>query len=362
MEDFTGRPNHVRFSILSIDGGGIRGLIPALIVKELERRLTPEGGPRARLADYFHLFVGTSTGGLIALGLNTEDKATGHWMDGAALEHIYRDEGPAIFRRSLWHRLVSAFGWRRPKHSDRKLEEVLKGHFGDVRLAAAQSEVVAVAYDMSVRRPHFFKRYRAQESAERNPTMVEAAMATSCGPTYFPSYGVNSDAMVDGGVFAANPTIAAIAEALKRTEAPAGLKPDELLVVSLGTGVHEKTDGFRQDQVRRWGRIGWVRQRAGELPLLEAIFDGQSEAADHWAHMIVNQPGDQPTDKDPVGHGPRYYRFQASLPPGFGMDDAGQDRLDGLEAAADELIQSRADELDEVAAQLRAIHELSAAR
>jgi uncharacterized protein len=357
MEDLTGRPNRVRFSILSIDGGGIRGLIPALIVKELERRLTPEGGPRARLADYFHLFVGTSTGGLIALGLNTEDKATGNWMDGSSLEHIYRDEGPAIFHRSVKQRLLSGFGWLGPKHSDRKLEEVLKGHFGDVRLATARCEVVAVAYDMSARRPHFFKRYRAQESDERNPTMVEAAMATSCGPTYFPSYGVNSDAMVDGGVFAANPTIAAIAEALKRTDAPANLKPDELLVVSLGTGVHENTAGFSHSQVRRWGRIGWVRQRAGELPLLEAIFDGQSEAADHWAHMIVNQPGDQPSDKDPVGRGPRYYRFQASLPRGFAMDDAGQERLDGLEAAANELIESRASELADVAAQLRAIHQ-----
>jgi predicted acylesterase/phospholipase RssA len=357
MEDFTGHPNQARFSILSIDGGGIRGLIPALIVKELERRLTPEGGPRARLADYFHLFVGTSTGGLIALGLNAEDKATGHWMDGAALEHIYRDEGPAIFDRGLMHKLVSVFGWRRPKHSDRKLEEVLKGHFGDVRLADARCEVVAVAYDMRARRPHFFKRYRAQESAERNPTLVEAAMATSCGPTYFPSYGVNGEPMVDGGVFAANPTIAAIAEALKRTDAPANLKPDELLVVSLGTGVHEKPSGFDQSQVSRWGKIGWVRQRAGELPLLEAIFDGQSEAADHWAHMIVNQPGDQPSDKDPIGHGPRYYRFQASLPHGVAMDDARKDRLDGLEAAAQELIHSRASELDDVAGKLRAMHQ-----
>jgi predicted acylesterase/phospholipase RssA len=361
VAESSGRQDSVRFSILSIDGGGIRGLVPALIVKELERRLTREGDRSAELADYFHLFVGTSTGGLIALGLNARDQTTGTWMDGSALERIYRDEGRAIFRRSVRRKLLSGFGWLRPKHSDRELEHVLERHFGETKLADARREVVAVAYDMSVRRPHFFKRYRAQESEARNPTMVKAAMATSCGPTYFPSYEVNSDAMVDGGVFAANPTIAAIAEALKRTTEPANLKPDELLVVSLGTGVHEKKSGFSQAQVRRWGRIGWVHQKAGELPLLEAIFDGQSEAADHWAHMILNQPGDQPSGEDPVGHGPRYYRFQASLPRGFAMDDARPERLDGLQAAAEELIQARAKELDEVVGQLRRLHEAGVA-
>lgn len=77
MADSTGHQNRVRFCILSIDGGGIRGLIPALIVKELERRLSPETDGTAQLADYFHLFVGTSTGGLIALGLNARDESTG---------------------------------------------------------------------------------------------------------------------------------------------------------------------------------------------------------------------------------------------------------------------------------------------
>jgi predicted acylesterase/phospholipase RssA len=357
VADDPGRETPARFSILSIDGGGIRGLIPALIVQELERRLTPEGEPRANLADYFDLFVGTSTGGLIALGLTAVDEETKELlMDGAALAQIYRDrdEGQAIFQRSTTQKLLSGFGWLRPKHSDRKLEQVLKSHFGNTRLAGARREVVAVAYDMTKRRPHFFKRYRAREGGARDSTMVEAAMATSCGPTYFPSYKVNDDAMVDGGVFAANPTMAAIAEALKRTEDPADLKPHELLVVSLGTGVHEKESGFANKQVRRWGKIGWMWPQKGELALLEAIFDGQSEAANHWAHMIVNQPRKQPSEEE-IGTGPRYYRFQADLPPGYAMDDARPKRLDGLEEAAQNLIDQRAGDLRDVAALLHRI-------
>jgi hypothetical protein len=351
----TGGETPPRFSILSIDGGGIRGLIPALIVKELEQRLGAEG-EKAALTDYFDLFVGTSTGGLIALGLNTPDQSGGGLMDGSTLEQIYVSEGPAIFRRSFLQKVRSGLGWLGPKHSGKALERVLARHFGEARLAGAKREVVAVAYDMTTREPHFFKRYRAKEdeaSERRNPTMVAAAMATSCGPTYFPSFEVAQTAMVDGGVFAASPTLAAIAEALKRTTDPKDLRPTELLVVSLGTGVHNKESGFTQRQVSRWGRIDWVRPRGGDSPLLEAIFDGQSDAADHWAHMIVNRPDEPPSATAPVGRGPRYFRFQADLPRGFPMDDAGERQLDGLREAAESVIRTRTEELDQVVQRLR---------
>jgi uncharacterized protein len=356
VADSTGSEPTVRFSILSIDGGGIRGLIPALVVKELEKRLGRDGPP-AHLTDYFDLFAGTSTGGLIVLGLNSLNAADpdGKLIDGTALERIYVEDGPAIFRRSFFQRLRSLNGWIRPKHTGEELERVLGRYFGDAHLAQAKEEVVAVAYDMTERGPRFFKRYRAlehQESELRNPKVVAAAMATACGPTYFPSYEVDAKAMVDGGVFAANPTLAAIAEALKRTVDPNDLRPIELLVVSLGTGVPKRGSGFGQGTVKRWGRIGWVLPQHGESPLLEAIFDGQSDAADHWAHMIVNRPDEPPASAAAVGHGPRYFRFQADLQRPFAMDDAREPTLDALRQVAATLIQERSDELDQVTDQL----------
>jgi predicted acylesterase/phospholipase RssA len=206
---------------------------------------------------------------------------------------------------------------------------------------------------MKHREPHFFKRWRAAESDQRNPRMVDAAVATASAPTYFPSHGIDNRALVDGGVFASNPTVAAISEALKRTtDEPANLHPSDLLVISIGTGVHEA--GFEQREVARWGKIGWIRPKGGEPRLLGAVLDGQSDAADHWAHMILNhEPGDPFPEPEQVGaEGPRYFRLQARLGRDFPMDDASRGALDALEAAASELISTHDRQLTEIAKRL----------
>jgi uncharacterized protein len=344
-----------RFRILSIDGGGIRGLIPALIVADLEERLRKRTGERRALADYFHLFAGTSTGGLISLGLTAPGAAdpSRPRMDGARLVSLYRDEGRRIFRRSFWRRLATLDGWLRPKHSPGELRKVLEEQLGPAPVSDLLRDVVVTSYDMTRSEPHFFKRWRARQREERNPSIVEAGMATALAPTYFPSFELRDSALVDGGVFAGNPTIAAIAEALKRrSDEPAQLAPRELFVVSLGTGVHRKA-GFPQRQVARWGRIGWIKPQRGSPPLLDAMLDGQSDAADHWAHMLLNhEPTDPaPTEAD-LGHGPRYFRFQADLRQPFGMDDASTPALDELERVAKVVIEQRAAELDAVADEL----------
>ena len=342
-----------RFRILSVDGGGIRGLIPALVLEELERRLNQELGEERPLSDCFHLVAGTSTGGLIALGLTAPDPSGQRpRLSAADLVRFYRDQGPRIFGGWL-QRLLSLGGWLGPKHSPAVLERVLRESLGEVKLRDALRDVVVTAYDMTRREPHFFKRWRAAESEARNPEMVDAALATAAAPTYFPSHGIGDSALVDGGVFASNPTVAAVAEALKRTEdEPANLRPQDLLVVSLGTGVHET--GFGQREVRRWGKIGWIRPRGEEPALIAAILDGQSDAADHWAHMILNhEPGDPlPEPQDIGARGPRYFRLQVVLPGGLAMDDASPGALERLAAAARELIETHDEQLTEIARRL----------
>jgi hypothetical protein len=221
-----------------------------------------------------------------------------------------------------------------------------------VALAEALRDVVITTYDMRSREPHFFKRWRARESGQRNPGIVDAALATAAAPTYFPSHGIEDRALVDGGVFASNPTVAAISEALKRSaDEPARVRPQDLLVVSLGTGVHEV--GVEQRRVRGWGRIGWIWPRGGEAPLLGAVLDGQSDAADHWAHMMLNhEPGDPVPAGGEIGAGPRYFRLQVRLGSSYAMDDAKQERLDGLMEAGRSLIEEQDERLAQVAARL----------
>jgi len=347
-----------RFRILTVDGGGIRGLIPALVLAELERRLAERVGEQARISDFFHLLAGTSTGGLIALSLTAPDPdLAGRPLIGAReLAALYVEDGPDIFRRGLGHRLSTLDGLIGPKYSLAPLEEAVKRRLGDARLAQALREVIVTAYDMTDRQPYFFKRWRAREPDQaehhavetRNNLIVDAALATSAAPTYFPSHELGGKALVDGGVYAGNPVIAAIAEALKRTESPGRLSTEDLLVVSIGTGVNE--EGFAHGEVSGWGKLGWILPHGGEPPILSAVLDGASDGADHWAHMLLNHdPGTEAPTAGEIGRGPRYFRLQVRLDGPIALDDAGEDALERkLPAAAEALIASHETEIEEI--------------
>lgn len=332
-----------RFRILAIDGGGIRGLIPAIVLRELERRLVEETGEDRPLCDWFHLFAGTSTGGLLALALTAPDP-----LRGEQLVQLYSDpdQGPRIFADRH-----GFDGWTDPKYTHDELRRVLEEQIGrDVRLSQARRELVVTSYDMHGREPFFFKRWRAVESDERDQTMVEAGIATASAPTYFPSFALGDRALVDGGVFAANPTIAAIAEALKRRDDPGELVPHELFAVSLGTGSYERS--YEQRDVAGWGKIGWITPSGGgEPPILAAMLDGQSDAADHWAHMLLNHEPQQGVPAA-IGRGERYYRLQVKLPGDYAMDDARQESLERLSDAADRLLADRSDDVEAIVAKL----------
>ena len=344
-----------RFRVLAIDGGGIRGLIAARVIARLEELISAEAGDERRIADCFQMIAGTSTGGLIALGLTAPHPASPGRprLGGEDLVALYREEGPRIFGDTL-HKLLSLGGWIAPKHSSKGLERALRDRLGDSRLSDALRELLITAYDMAEPGPHFFKRWRARESGDRDATMVEVGLATAAAPTYLPARGLDGRALVDGGLFASNPAVAAVVEALKRRDdEPHDLSPGELLLVSLGTGQHEV--GHPQSEVRRWGRIGWIWPRREDPALIAAFLDGQSDAAHHWAEILLNhEPGLAVADPARQGRGPRYYRFQASLAQGTPLDDARPQALEQLNAAADRLLEERGGELRELARRLAA--------
>lgn len=350
-DEMTRQPD--RFRILSIDGGGIRGLIAARVIARLEELISAEAEEERRLADCFQMFAGTSTGGLLALGLTVPDPAdpTRPRLSGSDLVDLYLSEGPRIFGDTL-HKLLSLGGWIAPKHSEGRLERALRERFGDARLGAALRELIVTSYDMSEPGPHFFKRWRARQSADRDVAMVDVGLATSAAPTYFPSRGLAGRALVDGGLFAANPSVAAMVEALKRRdEEPRDLSAGELLLVSLGTGQHET--GHPQSRVRRWGRIGWILPRRQDPALIAAFLDGQSDAADHWAEILLNhEPGRAALNPAAKGAGPRYFRFQTTLPVSTPLDDARPGALEQLNEAADRLLADQDERLREVARRL----------
>src|SRR5512138_854795 len=149
-----------KFRILCVDGGGIRGLIPALVIAEIEKRLQSEAGPQARASDYFHMFGGTSTGGLVALSLTAPDdqKPERPRVSADQLAGFYTEDGPGIFHRSLWQRLRTLWGWLGPKYTLGPLEAAIERRLGTTRIQHALRELIVTSYDMTNREPYFFKR------------------------------------------------------------------------------------------------------------------------------------------------------------------------------------------------------------
>lgn len=321
------------FRVLSIDGGGIRGLIPALVLADLERRT----GRAA--AECFDLIAGTSTGGILALGLACPGPGGRPRYSARNLADLYLREGGRIFEESLWRRLTNPMGLRAAKYPSEGLEAVLAQYFGDSRLKDALVEVLVTAYDLEKRDAFFYRRRRAREEGRYDVPMRVAARATSAAPTYFEpalvAWPGERDVLVDGGVFANNPAMCAYAEAQERL-GEAGCGSDDLLLVSLGTGCH--TRPYHYEDAKGWGVAGWSR------PVLDVIFDGVADTVDYQLRQVL-PPGS--------GARPTYLRFQAGLEAGLSeMDDASQEHLEGLCRAAETLIQRQGQDLEALARRL----------
>jgi patatin-like phospholipase/acyl hydrolase len=303
--------------ILTIDGGGIRGLIPALVLAEIERRT---GRPTAEL---FDLIAGTSTGGILACGL-TRPGPDGRPLHSAdALAELYRTEGPKIFDRSLRKQITSAGGLIDERYDDAALNAALATYLGDARLKDAVTDVLITAYDFKDRFAFFFRSSRARTDDAYDFSMAEAARATAAAPTYFEPVEVTDAAgartypLIDGGVYAVNPAMCAYAEVV-------GSSADISVIAALGTGSHTKAYAF--EDVKGWGRLEWAQ------PVLDMVFDGVVDTVDFEATTLSRG---------------RYRRLQAELRyASDALDDAGEANLRRLEGDAERLIAEHSAEIE----------------
>ena len=202
--------------ILSLDGGGIRGLIPARILEEIE---TQTKQPVHKL---FDLISGTSTGGILAVGLTTpRTRAGARPCTAKEMVDLYAERGNEIFSRSFW-KSVTSLGDE--KYDAAPLERILHDMLGDAELKDTVRDIVVTSYDIEARKPYLFKTSRAKETSGRNHLLRHVARATSAAPTCFEAFLLDESqwaneahhrrALVDGGVFANNPSMIALSEAL----------------------------------------------------------------------------------------------------------------------------------------------------
>lgn len=317
--------------ILAIDGGGIRGLIPAMILAEIERRT------QRPIASLFDLIAGTSTGGILALGLTKPDDEGVAAYSARDLVDFYDRDGPLIFNRSIFNRVRCAGGVREQRYPAGPIEAVLQRYFGAAPLSAALTEVLISSYDIERRIPFFFKRHLART----DPTHIDypmriVARATSAAPTYFDPLRMRClgeddyFALIDGGVFANNPSMCALAEAR-------AIYPDrgDVFLLSLGTGGH--TRRYPIEDAEHWGLLGWAR------PILNIALDATNVAVDYQCRQLL-----------PPRHGvQRYLRLQTLLDVGNDdMDDARRSNLRILRLVAQRMIREYDEDLDRACATL----------
>jgi patatin-like phospholipase/acyl hydrolase len=313
--------------ILSIDGGGIRGLIPAVVLAEIERRT------HRRIAELFDLVAGTSTGGILACALTApspQDPSRPRFA-AAELSGLYEREGPDIFSRSLLRRVTTLDGLLEERYDDQGLVRALTTYLDETRLGEALVPVLVTAYELRRREAFFFRSERARQDPAYDFAMVDVAHATSAAPTYFEPVDVRAAdgggpwSLVDGGVFATNPAMCAYAEVIR--DGPVDL------VASLGTG--QLTRPIDPAAARGWGELKWAR------PVIDVVFDGVADTVDFELSRLL----------DPGG----YVRLQTQLTRASDdLDDASPANLTALRAEADALVAARDREIDDLCARLTA--------
>ncbi|RLU00191.1 CBASS cGAMP-activated phospholipase [Ketobacter sp.] len=233
------------FRILSIDGGGIRGVYPAHILKCIEERL------EINLLETVDMIAGTSTGSIVAAGVACDVRAK-------EIEEMYQQHGKAIFKKKRSYipgkKLRNAFQpMQESIYDSENLYAVLSGVFGDVTLGEIDKPLLLPATDIGNGNVHVFKsRYSAEFTRDPKVKLKDAVLASCSAPTFFDPHRVDAYLLSDGGLWANNPALAAVIDAQKRLEIPL----NEIRVLSLGTG-HAKT-AYGLKQGRRWGfATGW---------------------------------------------------------------------------------------------------------
>ncbi|HTN53546.1 MAG TPA: patatin-like phospholipase family protein [Anaeromyxobacter sp.] len=326
-------------TILTLDGGGMRGVLTGCVLAALEEEATKAAGTPQPIAGLFDLVAGTSTGGILALALACPDEAdpSRPRHRAEALVELYVKRGPAIFGSVLPGPLRVLKQLFAPKYGAAGLEATLREYLGDHRMHEAVTRVMVTSYDTARGGPYFFKSWRPPEADhagrdwwnEDDYLLREAARGTSAAPTYFPPFALaplspseGTKSLVDGGVFANQPGVCALAEAFRL------FPPDghDHLVVSVGTGYAQRT--LLYPQLRWRGALAW----AG--PLLEVVFDGVSEATDYELGELL-----------PDG---AFHRFQSDSVD-IALDDASPEGIQKLLAAGNDLVDAHRAELQELA-------------
>jgi len=323
-----------KFRILSIDGGGIRGIIPGQILVDLEEKLRDATGKTdVCISDYFDLIAGTSTGGILACALLCpgSEKPKKPRFTAQEVVDLYMERGDEIFSIPVFHKLRTAFGVLDEKYPSKGIEDALNDYFGNTKLSMLRKPCLISAYDVTRRKATFFTSHDAKKDPAKDFLIRDVARATSAAPTYFECANVESLTgvhypLIDGGVFVNNPALCAYAEAHNNFKVTAR----EMIILSLGTG--SVKEEYEYKKVSDWSMIEWIK------PILSIMMSGVSEVVDYQLRQIYSA----------VKAPNQYLRIDTHLPVTVNpaMDDATEENRRALKELGTETAQEHSGKLN----------------
>ncbi|KAK4752780.1 hypothetical protein SAY87_021578 [Trapa incisa] len=293
-------------TILSIDGGGIRGLIPGTILSFLESELQKLDGEDVRLADYFDVIAGTSTGGLVTAMITSPDENNRPLYAAKDIKDFYLSNSAKIFPQCSWPwplaplaKLYKALTG--PQYNGKYLHKLIKDKLGNRRLHQTLTNVVIPTFDIKSLQPTIFSTYDVKRKPNIDALLSDICISTSAAPTYLPAHYFKTTAMdgqvrefnlIDGGVAANNPTLVALGEVTKEIMEGNSdffpIKPMDycrLLVISLGTGSEKEEGKYSAKCAAKWGILGWLSSQ-GSTPLVDTFMQASSDMVDYHLSSI----------------------------------------------------------------------------
>ncbi|CAH1449496.1 unnamed protein product [Lactuca virosa] len=341
-------------TVLSIDGGGIRGLIPAIILDCLETELQKLDGEDARIADYFDMIAGTSTGGLITAMLTAPDEKKRPLFTAKAIKKFYLQKCPKIFPQDCGNSLTKFVkNFFAPLYDGKYLHDCIRKRLPNIRLEDTLTNVAIPTFDISTLQPTIFSSYKMKKKPYLNALLSDICIATSAAPTYLPPHHFETIHegqkhefnLVDGGVAANNPTLIAMGEIAKQLirknnafHAPQSLEYNKFLVISIGSGECKKKWNYNPDDASKWGLLKWWYNANGSVPLLDIFTQASTDMVDIHLSVVFKA----------LGVENNYLRIQEdglkhSLSE---LDRATTDNLKELTDAGEALLQKRVSRVD----------------
>ena len=338
-----------KIRILSLDGGGIRGIITCVILRYIEEQLQKLDNPNAKIGDYFDLIAGSSTGGLLAGILLFPDNSKNAKFSIETALDLYAKKGDSIFNVSFWKEIINPFGLFNEKISQRNLERQLEDVFGNLELKDLIKPCLITSYDITQRKAKFFCSHEAGSPLE-NFHVKDVCRATSAAPTYFEPAKIKSlydqeFTLIDGGVYANNPSLCAYAEArkipfskiLNDSEKVDYPEINDMVLVSIGTG--EVLKPYTFEKFENAGKIKWI------TPLIDILLSANAETVNYLLTKMYGTLGTR--------NQKNYYRLMPQLRNASSeMDDTSNKNIFELIQAGLYYIDQNRESLNEIAKKL----------